>query len=95
MNIFIFYSLVIINSSFRTEKPTLRITHLYKFYFFVLFTDLSAIEYYEIFLTENGRFKFNSLLHCFLFIILIIDNISNIRTYEENNFFFYNNGFFK
>ena len=93
MNIFIFYSLVIINSSFRTEKPTLRINHLYKFYFFVLFTDLSAIEYYEIFLTENGRFKFNSLLHCFLFIILIIDNISNIRTYEENNFFFIIMGF--
>ena len=88
MNIFTFYSLVIINSSFRTEHTTLRITHIYKFYFFVFFSDLSGIEYYEIFLSENGRFKLCSLLHIFLFIILSIDIITNIRTYEENNFFF-------
>ena len=52
INIFTFYSLVIINSSYRNEVPTLRFTHMYRFYFFVFFTDLSCIEYYEIFLSD-------------------------------------------
>ena len=89
MNLFTFYSFVIINSSFRTTVPTLRMTHLYRFYFFVFFTDLSLIEYYEIFLTDNGRFKFNCFLHGLLFVIFLIDIVTNVRTYEENNFFFF------
>ena len=89
MNLFSFYSFVIINSSFRTQVPTLRMTHLYRFYFFVFFTDLSLIEYYEIFLSDDGRFKFNCLMHGALFLIFLIDVITNVRTYEENNFFFF------
>ena len=89
INIFTFYSFIILNSSYRTTIPTLRFTHLYRFYFFVFFTDLSCIEYYEIFMTDNGRFKFK--LGCFIviFIILVLDVITNIRTYEENNYFFF------
>ena len=89
INIFTFYSFIIINSSFRTETITLRTTHLYRFYFFIFFIDLSLIEYFEIFLTDNGRFKFNCFTHGLLFIVLILDLITNIRTYEENNFFFF------
>ena len=89
INIFTFYSLVIINSSFRTEIPTLRFTHMYRFYFFVFFTDLACIEYYEIFLSDDNRFKFNCLTFGLLFVILVLDIITNVRTYEENNYFYF------
>ena len=89
INVFTFYSLVIINSSYRTSIPTLRFTHMYRFYFFVFFTDLSCIEYYEIFLTDNGRFKFNCFTFTLLFLVLFLDIITNVRTYEENNYFYF------
>ena len=89
INIFTYYSLVIINSSFRTKIPTLRFTHMYRFYFFVFFTDLSCVEYYEIFLSDNSRFKFNCFTFILLFIILSLDVITNVRTYEENNYFYF------
>ena len=62
INLFTFYSFVIVNSSYRTKLVTLRYTHLYTFYFFVFFTDLSCLEYYEIFMSDNGRFKFKATL---------------------------------
>ena len=89
INIFTFYSLVIINSSYRNEVPTLRFTHMYRFYFFVFFTDLSCIEYYEIFLSDDTRFKFNCFTFGILFVVLFLDIITNVRTYEENNYFYF------
>jgi hypothetical protein len=40
-------------------------------------------------MTDNGRFRFK--LGCFIVIaiILILDVITNVRTYEENNYFFF------
>ena len=89
INIFTYYSLVILNSSFRTEIPTMRFTHMYRFYFFVFFTDLSCVEYYEIFLSDDNRFKLNCLLHGLLFVVFFVDIITNVRTYEENNYFYF------
>jgi len=89
INIFTYYSLVIINSSYRTNIPTLRFTHMYRFYFYVFFTDLSCIEYYEIFLSDDNRFTFNCFTFGLLFLILFLDIITNVRTYEENNYFYF------
>ena len=89
INIFTFYSLVIINSSYRTKIPTLRFTHMYRFYFYVFFTDLACIEYYEIFLSDDSRFKFNCFTFALLFLVLFLDIITNVRTYEENNYFYF------
>ena len=89
INIFTYYSLVIINSSYRTKIPTLRFTHMYRFYFYVFFTDLSCIEYYEIFLSDDNRFTFNCFTFGLLFLILFLDIITNVRTYEENNYFYF------
>ena len=89
INLFTFYSFVIVNSSYRTKLVTLRYTHLYTFYFFVFFTDLSCIEYYEIFMSDDGRFKFKAACFAIIFVILLIDIISNVRSYEENNIFYF------
>ena len=89
INMFIFYSLIIINSSYRSTIPTLRFTHMYRFYFYVFFTDLSCIEYYEIFLSDDNRFKFNCFTFALLFLVLFLDVITNVRTYEEYNYFYF------
>ena len=62
---------------------------MYRFYFYVFFTDLACIEYYEIFLSDDSRFKFNCFTFGLLFAVLFLDIITNVRTYEENNYFYF------
>ena len=88
LNLFIYYSFLIMNTQFRQKEITLKITHYYVFFYFVLYSDLFCIEYYEIFLGEYGRKLYNIFLYLILGFLLLFDVIKNIRTYEIENFFY-------
>ena len=88
LNLFIYYSFIIMNSPFRQNQLTLKISHLHIFFCLLLYSDLFCIEYYEIFLGENGRKLLNIFLYIILIFLLIIEAGSNMRSYEIQNIHF-------
>ena len=88
LNLFIYYSFIIMNTPFRQNQLTLKLSHSHIFFNFLCYSDLFCIEYYEIFLGENGRKLYNIFLYIILTFLLIINVCSNIRSYEIQNFHF-------
>ena len=81
LNLFIYYSFLIMNTQFRQKDITLKITHYYVFFYFLFYSDLFCIEYYEIFLGEYGRKLYNIFLYLILGFLLLFYFIKNIINY--------------